>query len=66
MVFGALGITGERIIVADSCNHRCLVLDAVGKVMFEFGGRGSGPGRFEYPECIATFRDGHIAVSDKD
>ncbi|CAE7583522.1 nhl-1 [Symbiodinium natans] len=63
--FGA-GISQGRIIVADSCNHRCLVLTLGGQVLFEFGGRGQGPGQFEYPECVATFRDGFVAVSDKD
>ena len=63
--FGA-GFSLGRIVVADSCNHRCLVLTLSGQVLLEFGGRGSAPGQFEYPECIATFSGGHIAVSDKD
>lgn len=67
-LYGPFGVgsTKERIVLADSCNHRCMVLDLYGKLLFEFGSRGSGPGQFEYPECIAIFQDGHICVSDKD
>ena len=63
--FGA-GFSRGRVVVADSCNHRCLVLTLNGQVLFEFGNRGFGPGQFESPECIGTFHDGYIAVSDKD
>ena len=63
--FGAYFSKG-RIVVADSCNHRCLVLTLKGQVLFEFGSRGFGPGQFESPECVAAFHDGYIAVSDKD
>ena len=60
------GISQGRVVVADSCNHRCLVMTLGGQVLFEFGCRGQGPGQFEYPECVATFQDGFVAVSDKD
>lgn len=63
--FGASFSLG-RVVVADSCNHRCLVLTLNGQVLFEFGSRGFGPGQFESPECVAAFHDGYIAVSDKD
>ena len=63
--FGA-GFSLGRVVVADSCNHRCLVLTLNGQVLFEFGSLGFGPGQFESPECVATFHDGCIAVSDKD
>ena len=46
--------------------YRCLVLSTSGATLFEFGSRGCGPGQFEYPECLATFSDGYIAVSDKE
>jgi len=61
-----VGFSQGRIIVADSCNHRCVALNAAGETLFEFGGRGCGAGLFEYPECLAVFSDGYIAVSDKD
>jgi len=60
------GFTSGRLVVADSCNHRCLLLSTSGRTLRPFGSRGSGPGQFEYPECVATFGDGCIAVSDKD
>ncbi|CAK0798237.1 unnamed protein product [Prorocentrum cordatum] len=61
-----VGCTQGRIVVADSCNHRCLILASDGKILCEIGGRGAGPGQFEYPDCVATFSDGSIAISDKD
>ena len=63
--FGAYFSLG-RVVVADSCNHRCLVLTLNGQVLFEFGTRGFGPGEFQSPGCVAAFHDGYIAVSDKD
>ena len=63
--FGA-GFSLGRVVVADSCNHRCLVLTLNGHVLFDFGSRGFNAGEFESPECVATFQDGCIAVSDKD
>lgn len=61
-----VGLSQGNICVADSCNHRCVVLENTGRIMFEFGSRGSGPAQFEYPECVASFKDGALAVSDKD
>lgn len=61
-----VGLSNDHIVVADSCSHRCLMLSSDGEVLREFGSRGSRAGQFEYPQCIATFSDGHIAVSDKD
>eukprot|EP00931_Biecheleriopsis_adriatica_P059467 TRINITY_DN35587_c0_g1_i1.p1 TRINITY_DN35587_c0_g1~~TRINITY_DN35587_c0_g1_i1.p1 ORF type:complete len:927 (+),score=206.42 TRINITY_DN35587_c0_g1_i1:47-2827(+) len=61
-----VGYSQGRIVVADSCNHRCIVLSLNGEVLFTFGCRGCREGEFEYPECLATFSDGSIAVSDKD
>merc|ERR1719356_1398346 len=61
-----VGLTKGRIVVADSCNHRCLILGSDGKIQCEIGGRGVEPGQFQYPDCVATFSDGSIAISDKD
>jgi len=61
-----VGISMGRLVVADSCNHRCLVLTTHGQLIFEFGSRGIEDGQFEYPECVVTFGDGSIGVSDKD
>mmetsp|Transcript_45135 Transcript_45135/g.139842 ORF Transcript_45135/g.139842 Transcript_45135/m.139842 type:complete len:268 (+) Transcript_45135:35-838(+) len=67
-LYGPFGVghSRGRIIVADSCNHRVLALNLAGQAVLEFGVRGSGPGQFEYPECVAVFSDGHLAISDKD
>lgn len=61
-----VGFSQGRLFIADSCNHRVLVMSLTGHVLFSIGARGSERGQFEYPECLATFADGSVAVSDKD
>mmetsp|Transcript_70065 Transcript_70065/g.194734 ORF Transcript_70065/g.194734 Transcript_70065/m.194734 type:complete len:995 (-) Transcript_70065:200-3184(-) len=56
----------NRIYVADSCHHRCVVCDLSGRRLFEIGSRGVGPGQFEYPTCIVIFSDAGFAVGDRD
>merc|ERR1712183_1228846 len=65
---GPFGIwsQGNRMVVSDSGNHRCLCLDLSGRKLFEFGSNGRGPGQFKHPVGIAIWNDGKIAVSDKD
>lgn len=62
--FGAASIR-DRVVVTDTCNHSCVVLNLTGQLLFRFGSRGNRPGEFEYPVGVALFRDGSIAVTDK-
>lgn len=61
---------GERIYVVDiggvrSENHRVRVLDAQsGKLLFDIGKRGSGPGEFNLPRDVAIGKDGKLYVVD--
>ena len=44
----------NRILVADSGNHRLQAFDSLGNFLSEFGGLGSGPGQFNNPQGLAV------------
>lgn len=45
-------------------NHRVNVFDLTGKFLFEFGGKGTAPGKMNNPEAAKANSRGHIYVSD--
>jgi len=54
-----------RLYVADSCNHRIVVVDpATGAFESIIGEAGTGPGQFHYPYDITWFDDGVLLVSE--
>jgi DNA-binding beta-propeller fold protein YncE len=53
------------IIVADTGNHRVLVLSPDGKVIDEFGGYGWGVGQFDGPSDVAVYEGFYIYVLDE-
>ncbi len=61
---------GSRLYAVDiggvtSGNHRVRVLDArSGKLLFDIGSRGSGPGEFNLPRDVAIGKGGQIYVVD--
>lgn len=61
----ALAWEGEtgRLYVADTLSHSVVALDAEGKRLFEFGGRGEGDGQFNYPSHLAV-AGGRLYVND--
>lgn len=54
----------ERLVVADVLRHRLVLLAADGGILGEIGGRGTGPGQFNYPVDVAVLPDGGLAVLD--
>jgi hypothetical protein len=53
----SLGPTGRRLTYrCDADAHRVVVSDEFGRIAFEFGGRGSGPGHFETPVDLTFVR----------
>ena len=60
----ALAIVGERLYVVDALAHAVLVFGLDGKYQFRFGGRGTGPGEFNYPTAIGEGAGGQLLVSD--
>ena len=52
-----------RLYVTDTLSHSVVVLDADGKRLFEFGGRGTGDGEFNYPSHLAL-AGGRLYVND--
>jgi DNA-binding beta-propeller fold protein YncE len=53
-----------NLYVADGANHRVRVFDASGAPVREMGGRGAGPGEFEFMGAFAVAGDGAIRVAD--
>jgi sugar lactone lactonase YvrE len=56
--------SNHRFLIADGRAHRCLVLDAHGKVLNSFGKQGSAPGQFNLPHSISMDTDGAIYVTE--
>ncbi|RMF32351.1 MAG: 6-bladed beta-propeller, partial [Candidatus Nitrosothermus koennekii] len=54
----------DRIIVADTYNHRIQVFDSNGKFLFKFGSKGDEDGEFDDPEGIAADSNDRIIVAD--
>jgi len=54
----------RNIWVADTHQHRILVLDSEGNVVLTFGEYGTGDGQFLYPTDIAFGVDGEVYVSE--
>jgi len=57
--------TCNRILVADSGNHRLQAFDSWGNFLAEFGGLGSGEGQFNNPQGLAVDTSGRVIVVDQ-
>lgn len=56
---------GRKIIyIVDYMRHTILAYDLAGKYLYEFGGRGSGPLWFNFPNSITVDRKGRLIVAD--
>lgn len=63
-VTGALGLTGDRIVVANGGRFELLFYDADGNLLRRAGGRGDGPGEFQSLEWISRFGSDSILALD--
>lgn len=59
-----LAMVGDRLYVVDALAHAVFVFGLDGKLLFQFGRRGLGPGEFNYPIGVAADRHGHVLVTD--
>lgn len=55
---------GDRLYVADSCNHRIQVFDTQGKLLRVWGARGAEPGQMSYPFDVDVGPDGYVYVCE--
>lgn len=56
---------GRKLIyIVDYMRHTILAYDLAGKYLYEFGGRGSGPLWFNFPNSITVDRKGRLIVAD--
>ena len=54
----------KTIYIVDYMRHTILAYDLAGKYLYEFGGRGSGPLWFNFPNSITIDRKGRLIVAD--
>ena len=54
----------NRLLVADSGNHRLQAFDSLGNFLSEFGSLGSGPGQFDNPQGLVVDSTGRVLVAD--
>lgn len=59
-----LCLTPNRILIADTFNHRLVVTDREGTVTRTYGREGSGVGMFRYPVAVAAWQHWFV-VSDE-
>lgn len=62
-----IAAASDRIYVTDTAGHRVLAYRVRGggaEPLFHFGGRGDGPGQFNYPVDLAVSKDGQVYVND--
>lgn len=55
---------GDRIWVADACNHRIQVFDVAGKLLDMWGENGAAAGQLCYPYDLIFDRDGHLYICE--
>jgi len=63
-VSGAVGLAGDRIVVANGGRMELLFYDIEGKLLGRAGGRGSGPGEFQSLEWVARFGPDSVLALD--
>jgi DNA-binding beta-propeller fold protein YncE len=54
----------DRLYLAEAGNHRIDVFDLDGNFLFDFGGPGTEPGKFNTPESVEICGDGNLYVTD--
>lgn len=60
----ALDETGSRIYLVDTGSHEVKIFAPDGSLLRRVGGRGTAPGKFNYPTMIWTTNTGDFVVSD--
>ena len=59
---GLIFLPPDKILVADTCNHRLQLFTTQGELLEVWGGVGNGPGQFNYPYDLAADKQGRIYV----
>ncbi len=56
----------DHLYVTDVGDHKVKIFDLDGRLVKEFGGVGSAPGKFAYPNGVTVAPDGKIYVADSN
>jgi sugar lactone lactonase YvrE len=62
--YGMCIAADQTLFVADGRANKCLHMNLSGKLLSEFGGKGSEPGQFNLPHCLAVDRQGRVYVGE--
>ena len=62
--FGMCIMPEQTLFVADGRANKCLHMTLSGQVLAEWGTKGSEPGQFNLPHCIAVDRKGSVYVGE--
>ena len=62
--FGMCITAEQTLFVADGRANKCLHVTLTGKVLAEWGSKGTDPGQFVLPHCIAVDRKGNVYVGE--
>lgn len=54
----------DRLFVIDTAAQSVKILDGQGRLLSEFGGRGDGPGQFNFPTFLWVSPTGEVLVTD--
>jgi sugar lactone lactonase YvrE len=62
--FGMCITPEQTLLVADGRANKCLHMTLAGKVLAEWGSKGTEPGQFNLPHCIAVDGQGNVYVGE--
>jgi streptogramin lyase len=62
--FGMCITSEQTLFVSDGRANKCLQMTLSGKVLAEWGSKGTEPGQFDLPHCIAVDRKGNVYVGE--
>lgn len=55
-----------NIFVTDTFSHKILVIDSNGKLISEFGDRGTADAQFDFPEGVSVTPSGRMYIADRE
>lgn len=60
----AFELSTRRLYVVDSARHECVAFDLEGREQLRFGGRGSEPGKLNFPTFVCADARHGVAIAD--
>jgi DNA-binding beta-propeller fold protein YncE len=64
--YGLCLASDQTLFVADGRANKCIHMTLTGKVLASWGSKGTKPGQFQMPHCIAVDPNGNVYVGEVD